>query len=58
MPLLLVRESGDTADAVDLSEWCWWNWLEHVSDLARSILVQSIEMFCSHQPIVVNGSKT
>ena len=33
-------------------------WLEHVSDLARSILVQSIEMFCSHQPIVVNGSKT
>ena len=23
MPLLLVRESGDTADAVDLSEWCW-----------------------------------
>ena len=37
VPLLLVRESGDTADAVDLSEWCWWNWLEHVSDLARSI---------------------
>eukprot|EP00729_Bicosta_minor_P013299 gene13299-1453_t len=37
VPLPLVRESSDTADAVDLSEWCWWNWLEHVSDLARSI---------------------